>query len=181
MLRNIYLPLFRQHIWFTGTSFFGYEDLGNGPGKKQAKHVMMLIVTSLNMDWKLPIGYFLIPDGFSSQDRAELLRLSLYKLNCTGAIVLNIVMDNCPVNYATFCRLGCKLSRNFQELNTSTDILNPLGKYIMALFDPPHLSKLVRNALGNWKKMTDWNNNVIQWQCIVDLYDYQKKTRIYTG
>ena len=136
---------------------------------------MMLIVTCLNMDWKLPIAYFLLPNGFSSQERAELLRICIYKLNCTGAIVTNIVMDNCPVNYATFCKLGCKLSRNFQELETSTDITNNLGKYIMALFDAPHLSKLVRNALGSWKTLIDWNNNKVEWKHIVDLYEYQKK------
>ncbi len=75
-----------------------------------AKCVMMLMVTSFNMGWKLPIVYFLLPDGFPSQKRAELIRLCVYKLNCTGAIVTNIVMDSCPLNYATFRRLGCKLS-----------------------------------------------------------------------
>jgi hypothetical protein len=94
------------------------------------------------MDWKLPVGYFLIPDGFPSQKRSDLLRQCIYKLNCTGAIVTNIVMDNCPVNYATFRRLGCKLSRNYEDLNTSTDMKNNLGKFIFALFDPPHLAKL---------------------------------------
>jgi hypothetical protein len=136
------MPLIRQHIWFTGTSFFGYEDVGDGPGKNPAKHVMMLMVTSLNMGWKLPIAYFLLPDGFPSQKRAELIRLCVYKLNCTGAIVTNIVMDNCPLNYATFRWLGCKLSRSYHDLDTGTDIKNNLGHYVMALFDPPHLSKL---------------------------------------
>ncbi len=103
---------------------------------------MMLIVTCLNMDWKLPIAYFLLPDGIKSYSRAELLRQGLFKLNATGAVVTNIVMDNCPVNYATFCKLGCKLSRTFQELNTCTDVKNILGKHVMALFDLPHLSKL---------------------------------------
>ena len=51
-------------------------------------------------------------------------------------------MDNCPVNYATFRWLGCKLSRSYQDLDTHMDIKNNLGKYVMALFDPPHLAKL---------------------------------------
>jgi len=94
------------------------------------------------MDWKLPIGYFLLADGFPGQKRAELLRQCLHKLNCTGAVVTNIVMDNCPVNYSTFRSLGCKLSRSFQELDPSTDVKNNLGNSVMALFDPPHLAKL---------------------------------------
>jgi hypothetical protein len=94
------------------------------------------------MSWKLPIAYFMLPDGFPSVKRAELIRLCLYKLNCTGAIVTNLVMDNCAVNYATFRFLGCKLSRCYEDLNTATDIKNNMGKHVLALFDPPHLAKL---------------------------------------
>jgi hypothetical protein len=32
----------------------------------------------------------------------------------------------------------------------------------------------VRNALGSWKIMIDWNNNKIEWQHIVNLYEHQK-------
>jgi len=103
---------------------------------------MMLMATALNMSWKLPIAYFLIPDGFSAVKREELLRTCVHHLNNTGAIITSIVMDNCPVNHATFRKLGCNLSRKFCDLNTSTDMKNICGKNVMALFDPPHLSKL---------------------------------------
>ena len=95
----------RQHIWFTGTTFHGYEDLGEGPGEKPAKHVMMMMATALNMSFKVPVGYFLLPDAFTSEKRAELLRNCIYHVNATGVVVTNLVMDNCPVNYATFRRL----------------------------------------------------------------------------
>ncbi len=99
----------------------------------------MFMVTSLNMDWKLPIAYCLIADRFKSANRAELLRQCIYKLNATGAVITNIVMDT---NYTTYRSLGCKLCRSFKDLKTSSDIQNNLGKYVMALFDPPHVSKL---------------------------------------
>jgi len=51
--------MFFQVFWFTGKSFFGYEDIGEGQGQKPATHVMMFMVTALNMRWKLPIAYFL--------------------------------------------------------------------------------------------------------------------------
>ena len=125
----------RKHAWFNGSHFYGYEDIGDGPGTKLAKHVMMLMVTCLNMDWKLPIAYFLIGDGFKAATRSDLIRQCIYKLNITGAIVTNVVMDNCPVNYATFRSLGCKLSRNYQILDTATDILtlSRLGGAIVPL------------------------------------------------
>lgn len=142
----------RQHIWFTGTTFHGYEDLGDGLGEKPAKHVMMMMATALNMSWKIPVGYFLIPDAFSSEKRAELLQNCIFHLNGTGAIVTSLVMDNCPVNYATFRRLGCRLARNYEDLNTCLDIKNNLGKNVLALFDSPHMSKLGKYFLRVAKK-----------------------------
>lgn len=103
---------------------------------------MMMMITALNMSWKLPVAYFLLRDGFAAEQRAELLRLCIFHLNATGVIVTNIVMDNCPVNYATFRKLGCQLARNYKDLRTATDLKNNLGKYVLILFDPPHLSKL---------------------------------------
>ena len=94
----------RQHVWFTGTTFYGYEDLGEGPGLKPAKHVMMIMATALNMRWKLPVGYFLLPDSFTGDKRAALIRNCIYHVNNTGAVITSLVMDNCPVNYATFRR-----------------------------------------------------------------------------
>lgn len=108
--KNLFLSLscddmsIRKHVWFTGTTFCGNEDLGEGPGEKAAKHVMMIMATALNMRWKLPVAYFLIPDGFSSEKRAELLRNCMFHMNSTGAVVTSLVMDNCPLNYATFRR-----------------------------------------------------------------------------
>ena len=103
---------------------------------------MSSCATSLNRDWKLPVAYFLLSDNFSGKSRSDLIRQCIYKLNITGAIVTNIVMDNCPVNYATFRFLGCQLKREYDQLDTSTDMVNNLEEYIVALFDPPHLSKL---------------------------------------
>lgn len=133
------------------------------------------MATALNMRWKLPVAYFLIPDAFSSEKRAELLRNCIFHVNSTGAVVTSLVMDNCPVNYATFRRLGMQFSRNYEGLCTALDIQNTMGKSVMAMFDPPHLLKLVRNAIGSWKTLLDEQNNVIRWQHIVDLYEYQKK------
>ena len=139
----MYLLFFlRQHIWFNGSTFNGHEDIGEGPGDHPATHVMMMMITALNMSWKLPVAYFLLRDGFAAEQRSELLGLCIFHLNATGVIVTNIVMDNCAVNYATFRKLGCQLARNYKDLRTATDLKNNLGKYVLILFDPPHLSKL---------------------------------------
>ena len=49
----------------------------------------------------------------------------------------------CTVIQSTVCyRLGVQLARNFNDLNTALDMKNNLGRNVLALFDPPHLSKL---------------------------------------
>ena len=177
--KNLYLSLscddisIHSHVWFNGRDYFGFEDIGDGPGSQKAKHVMVLFVISINNDWKVPIGYFLLPDKFTGHQRSELIRQAVFKLNNTGAVVTNIVMDNCPVNYSTYRSLGCCFSKIYENLDTTTGLLNKLGKPILAMFDPPHLIKLVRNALGHWKTIVDWNNQNINWNLIAGLHDYQ--------
>ena len=63
---------------------------------------MVYFVMALNSDWKIPPACFLLPDKFNGNKRAELLRQAAFKLNSTGAVLTNIVMDNCPVNYKKF-------------------------------------------------------------------------------
>ena len=164
----------KQHVWYNGRSFTGFADTGDGPWKEKAKHVMFLMVVALNSSWKLPVAYFLIPDRFSSKNRAELISHCILKLNETGAVLTNVVMDNCPVNYATYRELGCKLTRNPETLNTNLSYKNNIGIDVVALFDPPHLSKLVRNALGHWRTLVDAKNRLVKWKHIFDLYNHQK-------
>ena len=41
------------------------------------------------------------------------------------------------------------------------------------MFDPPHLIKLTRNALGHWKTLIDQNNQYIKWNHIEQLNNHQ--------
>ena len=56
-------------------------------------------------------------------------------------------------------RLGVKLVRNYNELNTSLDIKNNLGRNVLALFDPPHLSKLGKYFMCIQLKSTETSQN----------------------
>ena len=51
---------------------------------------------------------------------------------------LSLHSDTTTVCY----RLRVQLARNFNDLNTALDMKNNLGRNVLALFDPPHLSKL---------------------------------------
>ena len=49
--------------------------------------------------------------------------------------------------------------RNYNELNTSLDIKNNLGRNVLALFDPPHLSKLGKYFMCIQLKSTETSQN----------------------
>jgi hypothetical protein len=167
--RSIYcIPIIRQHIWFTGTSFFGYEDVGDGPGKNPAKHVMMIMVTALNMSWKLPVAYFLLPDSFPSQKRAELLRVCLYKLNCTGAIITNLVMDNCPGGYNGFIKMHAfyKNMHFFQNLCFFQNLPNP--DPLVRGMDP----RIRIHTKMSWIRNTAFNKNLSSLICMHTLHGF---------
>ena len=53
----------KQHISFDGTVFHGGVDLGAGPSEYNdtpATDAYVMMLTSLNGSWKIPIGYFFI-------------------------------------------------------------------------------------------------------------------------
>ena len=51
----------REHVQFDGVNFKGVVDLGDGCGStKPAKHALVLLVTSVNDHWKLPVAYYMI-------------------------------------------------------------------------------------------------------------------------
>jgi len=71
-----------------------------------------------------------------------------------STIALKMVTNKVLEMSSTFRSLGCKLSHNYQILDTATDILNNLGENVLALFDAPHLSKLgiILNQFKNCPK-----------------------------
>ena len=95
---------------------------------------MVMLATCLNEGWSLPLGYFLISAKFTAEERAIKIMECINKLNPTGAVVTNIVMDNCPVNQKTVLQLGADL--NPDNLNCLLNIHNVLGQKIVLIMDP---------------------------------------------
>lgn len=53
----------RQHLEFDGKTYYGGVDLGTGMDNdnlEKAKQCLVFMVVSINENWKIPIGYFLI-------------------------------------------------------------------------------------------------------------------------
>ncbi|KAL4085401.1 hypothetical protein QTP88_027260 [Uroleucon formosanum] len=69
----------RQHIDYDGTNYYGHVDIGNGMHNDSlaaAKECLVIMVFSVNENWKLTIGYFLV-NSLNSSQKAELDKHSL--------------------------------------------------------------------------------------------------------
>lgn len=85
----------RQHLEFDGKTYYGGVDLGTGMDNdklEKAQQCLVFMVVSINENWKIPIGYFLITNLNGSQ-KAELTKHALRLLKDTGIFVVSLTFD----------------------------------------------------------------------------------------
>lgn len=158
----------RQHIEFDGKNYYGGVDLGTGidnDNLEKAKECLVFMLVSINENWKIPIGYFLITSLNGSQ-KAELTKHALNLLNDTGVCVVSLTFDGCSSNLTMARLLGCDF--NINTLSTKFDD-------IVVFLDPAHMVKLVRNAFGDKDTFLDSDNNLIHFNLVKRLFILQEK------
>lgn len=65
----------RKHVETNGKEFFGFVDMGEGCENENlplARQALTFLVTAINENWKLPIGYFFI-DSVTAEQKENLL------------------------------------------------------------------------------------------------------------
>ncbi|CAL1284430.1 unnamed protein product [Larinioides sclopetarius] len=162
----------KKHIEWDGKKFCGYVDLGTDIDDDQmpiATQAYTFLLNSVNGNWKIPIGYFLI-DGLDANERANLIRKSLEMIHETGIDVISLTFDGTSVNLSTAHCLGC----TFDSQSLKTSFKHPISeKDICVLLDPSHMMKLIRNTLASKGSLFDGNGNIIKWDYIVSLHKIQ--------
>jgi len=139
----------RQHLQYDSSTatYYGRVDLGNGMNNDSldvAKECLVFMVVSVDENWKLPIGYFLV-NNLNSSQKSELIKHALTLLQSTGVTIISLTFDGCATNLTTAKLLGCNF--NVSALSTSFVFDNTPNK-IVTFVDPAHMIKLVRNAFG---------------------------------
>ncbi|CAI6345174.1 unnamed protein product [Macrosiphum euphorbiae] len=165
----------RQHLEFDGTKYYGRVDMGNyidNDSLNTAKQCLVFMAVSVNENWKLPIGYFVV-DALKSAQKVELVRHALNVLDSTGVKVLSLTFDGCSSNISAAQLLGCNYV--LSALDTSFSSGFESNPKIVTLFDPAHMIKLVRNAFGEKKVFKDSANNEIKFEYVRQLCYLQEK------
>jgi hypothetical protein len=145
----------RQHIDYDGTNYYGHIDLGNGINNDSlaaAKECLVIMVVSVNENWKLPIGYFLV-NSLNSSQKAELVKHALnLLLNNKNLNVVRLTFDGYSTNVTMSHLLGCNFNADSLSTSFLFNSMNHIDYEIVVLIDPAHTVKLVRNVLGEKKR-----------------------------
>lgn len=140
------------------------------------KEVLVLMVSGIGEEFKLPIGYF-FSNGIGSEEKAAIVNEALYRLNNTGSTVGALVFDGPIANIETAKKLGAKF--NLQQ----PYFANPFDKnsFVNVILDPPHMIKLSRNCLGNKNVIYNEDGDEICWKFIEQLHAIQLNQNINLG
>lgn len=160
--------------------FIGHINAGrpgeHGVCSPLCKEVLVLMVSGLTEEFKMPIAYFL-SNGLCAGEKAAILKEAMLKLNNIGVIVASITNDGPHTNISTSKLLGADYAADRPYFK------NPFNrsKVVYMVLDPPHSLKLARNCIGNKKVLYDSKNNKIEWKFIEDLVSLQISKNVALG
>lgn len=140
------------------------------------KEALVLMVSGIGKEFKLPIGYFL-SNGLCTEEKSAIVNEAIYRLTKVDVIVVSVTFDGHITNITTAKKLGVRFDQD------KPYFINQFNKNhkIFIILDPPHMLKLSRNCLGNKAVIYDAENNEILWQFVVDLVTLQINSRINLG
>lgn len=171
----------RHSQWISGEAkFLGHINAGEPVSYEKcsplAKEANVLMVTGIGHEFKVAIGNFLSV-GLRAEERAAILYEALLKLHKIGVVVASITNDGNVVNITVAKLLGVNYGAN------QPYFINPFNKKnkVYSILDPPHMTKLARNCLGNKETIYDNENNEIKWQYIKDLVSLQISKDVNLG
>ena len=182
----------KEKVEYHGNDCAGYVDLGTkAPVNDElptAKYALVFMLVSINDNWKIPVGYYLI-NGLGSSERAELLKTMLTELHTVNANVISVTVDGAASNLAMFKNLGAILKPvdKLTEENIS-DYISNLKTYfshpetkenVYVLLDPCHMIKLIRNCLGFQEILRDGQGREINWSYFIKLVDLEEHENLH--
>lgn len=92
----------------------------------------MIMLVALNSCWKVTIAYFLV-NGMSSQEKCNVVNLSLKMLHETGVIVKTLTFDGAASNIAMAKCLGANLMSQIDQVIYSLQMSHTIAKGLMSI------------------------------------------------
>lgn len=160
----------RRRLEWDGRQFHGYVDMGTGlegDHLSVAKEALVFLITAINGNFKVPVGFFLV-DGVTGLQRADLVKQCLELAHNAGIKIVAVTFDGCAANVSMAGHLGCCLTDFDVKFN------HPVTRDpVVAVLDPSHMIKLIRNSFENYKTFIDADGNKIEWKYLQQLNNLQ--------
>lgn len=139
-----------------------------------ATQAFVFLITAINDDWKIPIGYFNI-SRLSADDRAQLVKEVLSFIKMDNLQITHYVFDGTAVNLKAAAVLGARVEIVKETYNIKPFFKNPANpnEEILTLIDICHGLKLVRNTFKKLKEIEDHEGLPILWNKIELLFESQ--------
>lgn len=158
--------------WCRSTNkFVGLIDYGTPIPDEEftlASDVIVFMASGINVNLQQPLAYYFIRT-LKGTERAELLCQIITEISKRGIKVAEITFDGHSANVAMCKCLGTELEVENGEY--VTHFLNSYnGEKVYIIFDPSHMIKLVRNALGTLGTIYEGKEQ-IKWKYLIDLVD----------
>ena len=133
----------RKHVQWDGKKYRGFVDLGtdiDDDSLPEATEALVFMAVSLNSNWKVPCGYFLV-NGLTGEEKANLTKDCLTKLHEVGVKVVSFTCDGPTTHQAMLKLLGARLSAD----NLQAYFPHPCdnNEKIYVFLDACHMIKLV--------------------------------------
>lgn len=173
----------RRHVQWSDTQkkFIGHISYGSIPGDAEylpvANNALVFMVNGINVPFNVPVAFHFI-NCLQAHEKAALLKIVLTAVSQTGLKIIVIIFDGLVTNIRTCVLLGAtfNVDKNFRPY-----IINPVtGANVYLLFDPPHMVKLMRNCLGDYKTLYCDDGTEIHWKFFENLVQLQSKCDIVT-
>lgn len=141
------------------TSFGDGDDLDD-TNEDMATQALVFMLVGLDGLWKHPIGYW-FTNHFDGATVGTLVKQSLKLTHDEGIDVGALVFDGLPANITMANDLGANIN---SEDDMKNWFLHPSnGKKVYIILDACYMLKLLRNLLGDYKKIwLPWFNTPVQ-------------------
>ena len=156
--------------------FYGRVDYGHNLDNdsiEEASQALVVLLTSLNDRWKIPIGYFLIT-SLTGEQKHIIMGTALKLCQDIGVKVVSITCDGPAANFSMFTSFGCDILR--QQDVTSFESGNAR---VHAFVDPCHAIKLIRNAFDELRVFIDLLGRKVHFNFLEKLLELQEKQGLH--
>lgn len=143
----------------------GFNQTKNIKTYEPTKHALVLMIRGINVNWKLPIAYFLVSNSCTGLELQDIIFSTISKLFNIGINVKAFVTDMGP-NFFKFAEdVNVSPTRPFFLIN---------DKKIIYIFDPPHILKATRNIF--FQHVFKCGNELFDTKCLKLFFNQDRNS-----